>query len=210
MQFRFWLSRSSAARTAGDLNFRSVPSHRFTFWSNGLAVELLTSVFIFLVFWASWWKWNPPLMVRLMELLHLLPFRVILLPHVIRDICLLWPGILVLLACLLLRRRRMMIARGDYVISLQCLCLPRNIMTLNSDPLWIITSCMVPLLSRGMLITHRIKAYVGNTHCYVLLILVTPCHDSGQKYRKYIEMVRECVVSSCGNSVAVWTAPVWD
>jgi hypothetical protein len=97
----------------------------------------------------------------------------------------------------------MMIARGDYIISLQCLCLPRNIMTLNSDPLWIITYCMVPFLSRGMLITHRIKAYMGNTHFNALLILVIPCHDSGQKYRKYIEMVRECVVSSCGKSVAV-------
>lgn len=67
-------------------------------------------------------------------------------------------------------------------LSLHCLCLPRNIMTLNSDPLWIITSFMVPFLPRGMLIIHCIKTYVGNTHFCVLLVLVTPFHDSGQKY----------------------------
>jgi len=76
-------------------------------------------------------------------------------------------------------------------------------MILNSDPLWIITSCMVPFVPRGMLITHRTKAYVGNTHFCALVVLVTPCHDSGQKYGKWIEMASECVVSSCGSLVAV-------
>jgi hypothetical protein len=67
-------------------------------------------------------------------------------------------GVLVRLACLLLRRRRVMIALCHYSAYV---CL---------DTLWIVACCMTPCLPRGTLITLSIKASVGNTHFCVSLI----------------------------------------
>jgi hypothetical protein len=50
------------------LYFTCVRPDRITFWSrNGLGLEVSTSVFILLVFRASWWKWNPRLIACLIE-----------------------------------------------------------------------------------------------------------------------------------------------